>query len=189
MSNSELSDQYSSFRPIKEKAAERPAFVDRLGKYGAPVFVLLNLAFASMAVLGQVGENVSLTLWTSAVITGDANSNCSNSVEGNYTMDPYFVLSFSSITFVILFGALALVSAATNPKEFVKSLQFPQWQFMLFGFFNVMNGLLAVYASPDNRTAPFLQAILSNIIIPCTMLFRYEESAQSETDDCVIVSS
>ena len=172
MSESKDADEYSSFGLIEEKTTERPAFIDKLGKYGTAVFVLLNLTFASMAVLGQVGENVSLTLWTSAVITGDSNANCTNRAEGNYTMDPYFVLSFGSLAFVVLFGALALVSAALNPHEAVKSLRFPQWQFMMFGLFNVMNGLLAVYASPDNRTAPFLQAILSNIIIPFTMLFR-----------------
>lgn len=171
MADSEFNVLDSSPRRSEEERADRPAFIDRLGKYGAVLFLLLNFTFAFMAVVGQVGEQVSLALWSSAVITGD--SNCTNRAEGNYTMDPYFVLSFSSFTFVILFGVLAVISAALRPKEFVKSLSFPQWQFIVFGFLNAMNGLLVVYASPVNRTAPFLQAILSNIIIPCTMLFRY----------------
>ena len=172
MSDEEFEERDPLLNSGEEKKAERPAFIGKLGKYGVAVFALLNLLFASMAVFGQVAENVSLALWSSAVITVDSNSNCTHHVEGNYTMDPYFVLSFSSFTFFVLFGVLTIISAALNPGNFRNSLRFPQWQFMVFGFLNAINGLLVVYASPDNRTAPFLQAILGNVIIPCTMLFR-----------------
>ena len=151
--------------------------------------VLLNLFFATIAVIGQVGQNVSLPLWTGATSAlRDPNCSVNGSavdVDGP-TMDPYFVLSGASFSFVLIFGTITLVIFATqtllnafstNKTEYAwltlkDDLQFPQWQLVLIGFFDAMNGVLVVFASPPSRTAPFLQAILGNSLIPMTILFR-----------------
>lgn len=139
---------------------------------------VLNFLFAALAVLGQVGQNVSLPLWTGSsvvncnVSTGESNSNQTSE------MDPYFVLSFASFSFVVIFAlatiVTAIVSALTGSKYITRDdLTFPQWQFFLIGFFDALNGVFVVFASIPKRTAPFLQAILGNFLIPLTIIFRY----------------
>lgn len=137
------------------------------------LFILLNVFFAAIAIVGQVGENVSLPLWLS---TASGNPNCSNaSVDNNSTytpsMDPYFVLTAASFSFTVIFGAATLISVALGYVG-MDDLRFPQWQFLLIGVFDALNGVLVVYAAPGKRTAPFLQAILGNILIPTTILLR-----------------
>ena len=140
-------------------------------KHPKAFLVALHLFFAFLAVVGQVGENVSLPLWA-----GAASSNCSIH-KGNETtgeMDPFFILTFASFSFMLLFGIISLVNLLVYPKAFSKDdLKFPQWQFMLIGVCDALNGVLVVSASPSARTAPFLQAILGNITIPLTIVLRY----------------
>ncbi|KAL5481557.1 hypothetical protein EMCRGX_G021747 [Ephydatia muelleri] len=136
-------------------------------------FVLFaaNVAFAILSVIGQVGQNVSLPLWLAA-----AQQNTSGNASGDENADsmgPYFVLSFSSLAFVVVFGLATLISFALFPRRVTREeLAFPQWQLFLVGLFDSLNGLFVVYASPPVRTAPFLQAILGNFLIPLTIVFR-----------------
>ena len=139
-------------------------------KYDKTILVLLHLFFAFLAIIGQVGQNVSLPLWDNA-----ASSTCSTHRNNDTTgiMNPYFILSFASFSFVIVFGVLTLLTLLISRKSINKeSLKFPQWQFVLIGVCDAFNGMLVVFASPSVRTAPFLQAILGNIIIPLTIILR-----------------
>ena len=139
-------------------------------KHDKTILVLLHLFFAFLAIFGQVGQNVSLPLWANA-----ASSTCSTHHNNDTSgiMDPYFILSFASFSFVITFGGLTLLTLLISHKSITKeSLKFPQWQFMLIGVCDAFNGMLVVFASPSVRTAPFLQAILGNIIIPLTIILR-----------------
>jgi len=174
-------------------------------KIAGSVAVAINICFSLIAILGQVGQNVSLPLWAGA--TGALRQpNCSsdndteeelysmksglegpaNSTNSTYQpeMDPFFVLSFASLSFAVIFG---IITAAILVAQFcvntftvkrvdwisVKNdFKFPQWQLFLIGFFDALNGVFVVYASSPARTAPFLQAILGNFIIPLTIFFR-----------------
>ena len=174
---------------------------------GGSLLLLVNIIFAALAVLGQVGQNVSLPLWTGATGALD-NPNCTNSsqemtgedydsvdfdVDGanssnsssSPTMDPFFVLSFASLSFVVIFGstcavlgAVQLITNAITGRTVLKiftledDLLFPQWQLILIGVFDALNGVFVVFASMPSRTAPFLQAILGNFTIPLTIFFR-----------------
>ena len=153
--------------------------------------LVLNIIFAAISVIGQVGENVSLPFWTGAT-SALGNPNCSDfdiDTTSNSTyqpsMDPFFVLSFASLSFVVIFGAITAVMAAVQiivnhlkGEEVISllskenDLKFPQWQLILIGVFDALNGVLVVFASLPSRTAPFLQAILGNFIIPLTIIFR-----------------
>ena len=166
------------------------------------LLLVLNLTFAAIAVIGQVGQNVSLPLWVDAT-KSFSNPNCTSTPSGvedaddlylddkdNSTgeapqMDPYFVLTCASFSFVLIFGFCSLVLAVTqfllnrmlqtDRYQFItlkNDLLFPQWQLMLIGLFDAMNGVFVVFASPSSRTAPFLQAILGNAMIPLTIVFR-----------------
>ena len=177
----------------------------------AYLLVLMNVSFVAIAILGQVGQNVSLPMWVDATqamnnsaCAKNASSNASDSDSGledfyyyedgntshvtsnsSASMDPFFVLSFASLSFVVIFGVItgviALVQIFANLTLGEKRLQFitvkddllfPQWQLILIGVFDALNGVFVVFASSSSRTAPFLQAILGNFIIPLTILFR-----------------
>ena len=170
-------------------------------RFRAYLLVLMNVSFAAIAILAQVGQNVSLPIWVDATQTMN-NPNCTtknassnsdslgmedrNSSKGSSnSMDPFFVLSFASLSFVVIFGVttgvIAVVQVITNLATGEKRLQlitvkddllFQQWQLILIGVFDALNGVFVVFASSASRTAPFLQAILGNFIIPLTILFR-----------------
>lgn len=161
---------------MKERGMAAEATIDkeRLKRFPHCVIILLTITFAVVAVVGQVGQNVTLPLWSSATQGNcGSQSNRSNHSTHAASMDPYFVLSFASLSFVVIFGITTLVIAIVHPSSITKDdLTFPQWQFFLIGLFDALNGLLVVYASPSIRTAPFLQAVLGNFLIPLTILFR-----------------
>ena len=166
--------------------------------------LLLSIFFAALTVIGQVGQNVSLPLWTGYTdflrsmkcATGTASAEVNHARNGTWSrivpdpsgpvMDPYFVVSAASFSFVLIFGVttvvIALVQTILNKLNFQgktynfitmeNDIKFPQWQLMLVGVFDAFNGVLVVFASPPTRTAPFLQAILGNFLIPLTIIFR-----------------
>ena len=166
--------------------------------------LLLSIFFAALTVIGQVGQNVSLPLWTGYTdflrsmdcAKGTASAEINHTRNGTWSrivpdpsgpvMDPYFVVSAASFSFVVIFGVvtvvIALVQFILNKIEFLgksyhfitveQDIKFPQWQLMLVGVFDAFNGILVVFASPPTRTAPFLQAILGNFLIPLTISFR-----------------
>ena len=157
-----------------------------------------NLFFAFLAVVGQVGQKVCLPLWIDSTISsasgGAANntkstgylleagfltngnrSNSSGVGGGEYQprVDAFFVLSFAGISFVVIFGVTLLLIRVFQPYRLGETeRRFPHSQLFLVGFFNALNGVLVVFASSGSRTAPYLQAILGNFMIPLTITFR-----------------
>lgn len=135
----------------------------KIGFFDIPLF-WANFLFAFLAVTGQVGQNVSLPLWVDST-----NANTSGP-----TVDSYFVLSFASLSFVIIFGLGTLLIRIISPQELSETeKRFPHGLLFLVGFCDALNGLLVVFASKGSRTPPYLQAILGNFIIPLTVLFRW----------------
>lgn len=163
----------SSKQPVyveKHRSIAAPREISRYGKRKAvqigfcmvPLF-LANLIFAFLAVAGQVGQNVSLPLWVDST-----NGNISGP-----TVDTYFVLSFASLSFVIIFGLGTLIIRIFSPGELGETeKRFPHRLLFLVGLCDALNGLLVVFASKGSRTPPYLQAILGNFLIPLTVLFR-----------------
>ncbi|XP_078697577.1 uncharacterized protein LOC144925464 [Branchiostoma floridae x Branchiostoma belcheri] len=137
--------------------------------------LVANIIFAFLAVSGQVTQNVSLPLWIDAATSGTSNttSNVTSNVTSPHIV-PYFVFSFASFSFVVIFGvclagAFSLVRACHITET---DLKFPHTLLFLVGMFDALNGVLVVNASSGSRTAPYLQAILGNFTIPITMLLR-----------------
>lgn len=164
----------SSKQPVyveKHRSVASPRDISRYGKRKAVQIgfcqvplVLANLIFAFLAVAGQVGQNVSLPLWVDST-----NGNISGP-----TVDTYFVLSFASLCFVIIFGLGTLIIRIFSPGELGETeKRFPHRLLFLVGLCDALNGLLVVFASKGSRTPPYLQAILGNFLIPLTVLFRF----------------
>lgn len=135
----------------------------KIGYFEIPLFIA-NLMFAFVAVAGQVGQNVSLPLWVDST-----NGNTSGP-----TVDSYFVLSFASLSFVVIFGVGTLIIRLVSPGAIGETeKRFPHRLMFLVGLFDALNGVLVVFASKGSRTPPYLQAILGNFMIPLTIIFRW----------------
>jgi len=125
--------------------------------------VCANLFFSFFAVVGTVGQNVSLPLWVDST-----NGNLSGR-----SVDSYFVLSFASLSFVVIFGLGTLFIRIYSPQDIGETeKRFPQFLLFLIGLCDALNGAVIVFASKGSRTPPYLQAILGNFGIPLTILFR-----------------
>lgn len=122
-----------------------------------------SLVFAFISITGQVGQNISLPLWLSA-----------SKPNHGARMDAYFVIFFSCVFFVVAFGLMYLIMRVFYPYVYGQAeRQFPHKLLLAVGFCDALNGLLVVFASPPDRTAPYLQAILGNFMIPLTIVTRW----------------
>ena len=155
-----------------------------------------NIFFAFLAIAGQVGQNISLPLWidstdlpasggntnhknaTGSLLDAGYSANHSNTTgnggsEYKPRVDGFFVYSFACISFVVIFGTTLIFIRIFQPHRLGETeRRFPHWNLFLVGLFDALNGVLVVFASSGSRTAPYLQAILGNFMIPLTILFR-----------------
>ncbi|XP_062501559.1 uncharacterized protein LOC134178690 [Corticium candelabrum] len=155
--------------------------------------MLINLFYASLFVIGQVGENVVLPLWIAASMTssngtdsslaiaspGNNNSNvCPNTSNTTgpepKSLDNFFVLSFASLSFVIIFGLVTLgIILFGRPGTIGRTeRKFPHTDMFLIGFCDAINGVMVVFAATASRTSPMLQTLLGNFMIPLTVVAR-----------------
>lgn len=136
----------------------------KVGCLSLPIF-WANLLFGFLAIAGQVGQNVTLPLWVDST----------NALSGEPKVDSYFVVSFASLLFVIIFGLATLFLIMFVPGKIGETEKnFPKLLLAQVGICDGLNGILVVFASSGTRTAPYLQAILGNFIIPLTILVRYD---------------
>ena len=148
---------------VSVKAVQQERTYVRVGRLSLPT-VWANLLFGILAVAGQVGQSVTLPLWIDST----------NSLKGEPKVDSYFVVSFASLLFVIIFGLGTLFLALFVPNTIGNTeREFPILLLAQVGILDGLNGILVVSASSGKRTAPYLQAILGNFIIPLTISFRY----------------
>ena len=150
---------HGSARPMTNYRKKKTVVI---GFCEVPLF-WANMFFAFSAVTGYVGQSVSLPLWIDST-----NGNTSGP-----TVDSYFVLSFASLSFVIIFGLGGLLIRIFSPNTLGETEKhFPHLLLFLVGLCNALNGLMVVFACKGTRTPPYLQAILGNFLIPLTVLFR-----------------
>ena len=155
-----------------------------------------NIFFAFLAILGQVGQIVTLPLWidsnvvpasggntshknaTGSLLDAGYSANHSNTTGNDGSgyeprLDSFFILSIICISLIVIFGTALIFIRIFQPHRLGETeRRFPHWNLFLVGFFGALNGILVVFASSGSRTAPYLQAILGNFLIPLTILFR-----------------
>ncbi|KAJ7371040.1 hypothetical protein OS493_028202 [Desmophyllum pertusum] len=108
-SSSHYTDQSlaSDFAPSRTASLYgKPPRTIKIGFVEIPLF-WANLFFAFVAVAGQVGQNVSLPLWVDSTHGNSAGR----------SVDSYFVLSFASLSFVVIFGLGTLLIRIFLPRE------------------------------------------------------------------------
>lgn len=116
---------------------------------------------------------------TGTPAVGTSNSTqCPNSTNSTgappRTLDNYFVLTFASLSFVIIFGLITLGLKLFGPRGTIGQTEktFPQLDLFLIGFCDALNGVMVVFAATASRTSPLLQTILANFMIPLTIIAR-----------------
>lgn len=132
----------------------------KMGFFKVPLF-WANFIFAFTTVFSTVGQNVSLPLWI-------------DSTKGNspgHTVDSYFVLLFTNVVFLVIFGIATLHVRIYSPKA-LKGKEVPHKLLFLVGLFDALNDAMVSFASKGSRTPPYLQNILGSFMIPLTILFR-----------------
>ena len=137
--------------------------------------VYANLFSAFLSITGQVGQNVSLPLWLDSVKEENRSANATATrMPARPSLDSYFVYSFSCLCFVVFFGFALFMVKVFQPHLIGKTERnFPQRFLFLVGALGSIGGLLLVFASSGTRTAPYLQAILLNFLIPMTVIVRW----------------
>lgn len=124
-----------------------------------PSMVAMAL-FGTMSLFGQVGVTIALPVWVDSIMVGPGS-------------DPYFVLFFASGAFSVLFAMWLVLMHLFSDQLTTQNTNLKHKDMFLVGFFNSLNGLMAVYSSPTERTAAFLQALLTNFSIPMTIGVRW----------------
>ena len=130
-----------------------------------------TIVFAIMSVTGQLAQYISLPLW----VDSTSQSTIASTDQTNKwkpTMDSYFVASFASLSFLIVFGFVVLCCKIICPTY----LPVMDWSYrcllVVVGSIQGLSALLVVFSCSGEKTPPYLQAILGNFNIPITLLFR-----------------
>lgn len=168
-----LSTVSDSGQSYKTETSRHPKTTKiRLGFVDVPL-LFANIFFAFVAVAGQVGQNVSLPLWIDSTNKNSSHFKLHSNETTQPSVDSYFVLTFASSSFVVIFGFLLVLIKVFYPHKIGETERnFPQWLMFLIGMCDALNGVLVVFAGSGKRTAPYLQAILGNFIIPLTLVVR-----------------
>ena len=130
-----------------------------------------TILFAIMSVTGQLAQYISLPLWVGSTSQSTITSTDQTN-KWKLTMDSYFVASFATLSFVIVFGFVVLCCKIVCPNY----LPVTDWSYccllLVVGSVQGLGALLVVFSSSGEKTPPYLQAILGNFSIPLTLLFR-----------------
>ncbi|XP_078352281.1 crt homolog 1-like [Oculina patagonica] len=130
---------------------------------------LATMLFAFVTVTGQVTQYVTLPLWIDSTTSAPQNQ----TVNWKPTLDSYFVVSFASLSFVIVFGSVLVCSDFICPKYLVKTdWRYRRW-LLSVGCFQGVSAMFIVFSSSGSRTPPYLQAIFGNFSIPITLILRF----------------
>lgn len=105
--------------------------------------------------IGIVLQRVSVPFWI-------------KSFSGN-TNGPYFILLFSTLMFMLVFGLMSTIMTIYKKNNKIKYTELNK-SYLTIGFICCLNGIFIVYSSPIDRTPPVLFLVISNIGIFYGML-------------------
>ena len=118
-----------------------------------------NVLIAIVNVLTNVCMNVSLPIYAGTM----------QEVGG----DVFVLLLITCFFILILFVLMTLAVRYTIDPTATLRPTSPHKVLFAMGLFTALNGIFVVFASPPDRTPPYLQGILQSMVIPYTILFRF----------------
>ena len=124
-----------------------------------------NALFVLLVFGSLFGRTILLPLWIDSI---------KNELSSATFVDRYFMLSFSSLSFVVIFGLAVLLIRIFSPKDLGDTERnFPHLLLLLVGLCGALNGVSAIFASNREKTPRSLEAILGTCKIPLIILFRW----------------
>ena len=117
-----------------------------------------NIILAILNVIFNVAINVSLPIYAGTMDVIGA--------------DTYVLLSQGVIWFVVIFVIMTQALHYLFDNRITLKPTASYKILFIMGFLTTLNGILVVYASPPNRTPPYLQALLTTTSIPFTVICR-----------------
>lgn len=117
---------------------------------------LTFIKYAFGTIIGTVGQLVLLPLFI-ATFGGSTGV--------------YFIVFFASFLFNVIFWPIVIIQWLRKKLVFPSNYRSQHWIVVVIGICDALNGLLVVYSSVADRTPGALQAILSQSVIPFTLLF------------------
>jgi len=136
-------------------------------RIGSWEFSLLwtNALFILVVLGSSFGQTILLPLWIDSI---------KDEISSAAFVDRYFMLSFASLSFVVIFGLAILLIRIFSPKDLGQTEKnFPHLLLFLVGLLAALNGVLAIFASNREKTPRSLEAILGTCKIPLIILFRW----------------
>ena len=149
----------------------------------------LTIGFALLAILGRVLFFIFTPIWVDYFnLNSSEILNVTNTSNTNFTpiapLTPAYLTShrisiifvvvgqygFSTIVFGIILLGIMLFSPGTITE---RERNHPKKNFFIIGFAQGVSAILVNFALSGSRTAPYLQAILSNFGIPIQFIVRY----------------
>ena len=135
----------------------------RIGPWEFSLF-WTNTLFVVVMVGSSFGQTVLLPLWIDSL---------KDEISSAAFVDRYFMFSFSSLSFVVIFGLAILFVRIFSPKDLGETERnFPHWLIFLVGLCTALNGVLAIFGSNREQTPRSLAAILGTCKIPLIILYR-----------------
>ena len=136
----------------------------RIGSWEFSLF-WTNALFVLVVLGSTFGQTILLPLWIDSI---------KDEISSAAFVDRYFMLSFASLSFFVIFGLAILFIRIFSPKDLGETERnFPHLLLFLVGLFGALNGVLAIFASNREKTPRSLEAILGTCKIPLIILFRW----------------
>ena len=142
----------------------------------------LAIAFAGLAIGARVGYYIVTPLWLdffktdtnyTSNHTNITNPPWTNLTSSQHEISVFFVLVAQWLIATIFYGLiLALILLFWPPKITEVEKTYPKKHFAIIGVSQGISSLLFNSAVSGTRTAPYLQAVLSNCTIPIQFVVR-----------------
>ena len=111
--------------------------------------------------------------WIPASVNASDFVTLAPSQEAWERIDPIFCITVSMGFDVVVLGFTMLILNTRHPEYITdRERNFPKRYFVMVGGFQALSGVMWQYSSPGERTAPYLQVILSSSVIPITFILR-----------------
>ena len=148
------------------------AFKDSV-KAGICACLLLIAIFLNVILSPLLYDSLNPTSspWIPASVNASDFVTMSPSQEAWKRIDPIFCITVSMGFDVVVLGSALLILTTRHPGYITdRERTFPKRYFVMVGVFQAMGGVMWQYSAPGDRTAPYLQVILGNSVIPITFI-------------------
>lgn len=144
----------------------------------------VSTVITALLVILSIGTRSATSILTPIWLdsqNNDVSSNVSDKCHPNTTttdfserrIDPYSIMLIVNFLIVVFLGLVLALTKLICPYLITdKERNYDKREFVLVGISDTLSAICFVYASSGCRTAPYLQALVSNCSVPVTFIIR-----------------